>query len=140
MTTQRGAGLAQFSVRRGIPRWIAVPICCVLVGGACLRLYDYQHPAAWAVRQLWSPRPSDRIDAIHELEGSGRVDTEVAVPALIRALRDSDAGLRSGAAMALVSAVPGVVGGQPPTTTELRTVLNALVKGAGTARTRHSAP
>jgi HEAT repeat protein len=126
--SQRGAGLAQFSVRRGIPRWITVPICCMLAGGACLRLYDYQHPAAWAARQLWSPRLSDRISAIRELEGSGRVDTEVSVPALIRALTDTDAGVRAGAAMALVSAVPGVAGGQPPNTTELRTVLNALVK------------
>ena len=78
--------------RRGVPRWISIPVCCVSVGWACLKLYDYQHPAAWAARQLWSPRRTDRVGAIHELEGSGRVDTEVAIPALIRALKDPDAG------------------------------------------------
>ena len=73
--------------RRGVPRWFAVVGCCVLVVWACLTLYDYQHVAAPAARRLWSLDASDRLAAIHELEGSGRVDTGVAIPALIKALK-----------------------------------------------------
>ena len=70
--------------RRGVPSWIAVIGCGVLVFWACLRLNDHQHPAAQSARRLWSLQASDRIAAIKELEGSGRVDTDVAIPALIK--------------------------------------------------------
>jgi HEAT repeat protein len=102
--------------------------CCALIAWACLRVYDNQHAAAPAARRLWSLRATDRIAAIRELEGSGRVDSVVATPALIRALEDTDAEVRAGAAMALVSSVTGVAGGNSPTVTNVRSALRALVK------------
>ena len=114
--------------RKGVPRWIAVVGCCVLVVWACLTLYDYQHVAAPAARRLWSLDASDRLAAIHDLEGSGRVDTGVAIPALVRALKDKNAEVRTAAAMALVSAVPGVAEGDSPTAADVRAALDALVK------------
>jgi HEAT repeat protein len=110
----------------GVPRWIAVVGSCVLVFWACLRLFDHQHPAARAARGLWSLQPSERLAAIRELEGSGRVDTEVAIPALIRALENTDAEVR--AAAALVSAVPGTSGATAPMVTHVHAALRALVK------------
>ena len=112
----------------GVPRWIAVVGCCVFVSWACLRLFDYQHPAARAARGLWSLQASDRLAPIREQEGSGRVDTEIAIPALIRALEDTEAEVRAAAATALVSAIPGTSGATGPTVTNVRAALRALVK------------
>jgi HEAT repeat protein len=115
-------------LRGGVPRWIAVVGCCFLVFWACLRLYDHQHPAARAARGLWSPQRSDRLAAIRDLEGSGRVDTEVAIPALISALQDTDVEVRAAAATALVSAIPGVAGAAVPSGADVRATVEALVK------------
>jgi HEAT repeat protein len=101
--------------------------CCALVLWACLRLYDYQHPAARGARGLSSLQAVDRIAAIRELEGTGRVDADVAIPALIKGLEDTDAEVRASAAMALVSVVPGVGGGSAPTAEKVRAALRALV-------------
>jgi HEAT repeat protein len=118
-------------IRRGVPRWLILIGCCVLVFWACLRLYDYQHEAARAARGLWSLDAADRMAAVRELEGSGRVDPGVAIPALIQALGDTDREVRAAAAMALVSAVPGVRHGPTPAAKDVRAAVRALVKSLG---------
>jgi HEAT repeat protein len=114
--------------KRGLPRWITLIGCCVLLSWTCLRLYDYQHAAARGARGLWSLQPTERLAAVRELEGSGRVDPDVAIPALIRALQDTNPEVRATAAMALVSAVPGVRGGAVPTAEDISAAVRALVK------------
>ena len=114
--------------RRGVPRCIALLGCCALVFWSCLKLYDNQHVAARSARGLLSVQASDRIVAIHELEGSGREDTEVAIPALIRGLQDTDTEVRAAAATALISVVPGVGGANAPSERNVQAALRALVK------------
>jgi HEAT repeat protein len=119
--------------RKGVPRWIALLGCCALVFWSCLKLYDNQHAAAPSARRLLSLRASDRIAAVHELEGSGRVDTEVAIPALVRGLQNTDGEVRAaaGAATGLVSVVPGVGGDTGPSEKNIRATLMALINSLG---------
>jgi HEAT repeat protein len=113
--------------RKGVPRWIALLGCCAVVLWSCLKLYDSQHAAAPFARGLLSLQASERIAAVRELEGSGRVDAEVAIPALIRGLEDTDAEVRAAAAAALVSVVPGVGGTTGPSEKNVRATLMALI-------------
>ena len=119
---------ARWFLKRGVPRWVALAGCFFLIIWGCVKLYDHQHAAAPAARGLWSVKASDRILAIRELEGTGRVDTAVAIPALSSALEDTDGEVRAAAAMALVSVVPGTNGAAAPTGKVVRAVVRALVK------------
>jgi len=114
-------------IRRGVPRWVALLGCCAAAFWSCLKVYDYQHAAARSARALLSLNASERIAAIHEVEGSGRVDTEVA----IRGLQDADPEVRAAAAMALVSAVPGTRGSTGPSEKNVRATLKALINSLG---------
>ena len=77
--------------------------------------WESQHPAASAARRMQSAEASEPLKAIRELEGSGRADSAVAIPALINCLKDPDAQVRAAAAMAMVSVVSGVGTTRPAT-------------------------
>ena len=110
-----------------MPPWLTLVVCCGFGVWACLWLYDYQHEAAAAARGLWSVNASARLAAVRALEGSGRVDPEVAIPALIRGLKDTDLEVRLAAAEALVCVVPGAGGGPIPSKEDLNAALATLV-------------
>ena len=56
---------------------------------------------------MQSAEASERLKAIRELEGTGRADSAVAIPALINCLKDPDAQVRAAAAMAMVPVMSG---------------------------------
>jgi HEAT repeat protein len=58
-------------------------------------------PAKDAIRAMRSSYPSERVDAIVELQTSGVTNPETSIPPLVAALRDPDAKVRSTAASAL---------------------------------------
>jgi HEAT repeat protein len=102
--------------------------CIALCCWAKLSLHDNNHPAASAARGLWSFQASSRLAAVRELERCGRDDTEVAIPALIKGLGDSDAEVRVASAVALVSVVPGVDGVSATREKDVLDAVNALLK------------
>jgi HEAT repeat protein len=93
--------------------WSGVPgLAAVLLSGGVLvfawfGLWERNHPAAVPARGIRSADPSERLKAIHELEHIGGDDTEVAIPALVVGLSDSDAKVRATAAVALVTVING---------------------------------
>ncbi len=100
------------------------------LGWSWLHLWDHYHPAAPAERRLWSGEPQERIAAIDDLGRFGRDDIDVALPALINSLRDTDAQVRAAAAVALVSVVPGR-SGQGPRTQDIAAASSALLRTTG---------
>ena len=65
--------------------------------------WELKHPAATFARKVHAGDADARIATIHQLENVGKEDAEVAIPALIDGLGDPDVGVRSAAAMGLVS-------------------------------------
>jgi HEAT repeat protein len=106
---------AGFGEYRLVRSWSGVPglVAVLLSGGilflAWLGLWERNHPAAAAARGVRSAEPAGRLKAIRELEHIGAEDTEVAIPALIVALSDSDAEVRAAAALTLVTVINGAV-------------------------------
>ncbi len=88
-------------------------------------IWERKHPAAVSARKIQQGDAGARIAVIHELEGLGRVDPEVAIPALVVGLEDPDATVRAAAAMALVSATNGA-GAVESAYDEFRDAINAL--------------
>ncbi len=90
-------------------------------------IWERKHPAAASARKLQQGDAGARILVIHELEGLGRVDPEVAIPALVVGLEDPDATVRAAAAMALVSATNGA-GAVESAYGEVRDAVGALIR------------
>jgi HEAT repeat protein len=62
------------------------------------------------MRGVKSPEVKERMDAIRALEQAGRTNRDAAVPALLLAMRDPDAGIRAAAAKAMVSTMLPMAG------------------------------
>ena len=106
------AGTAEFRLFRlwsGVPGLVAVLLSGGILFLAWLGLWEKNHPAAAAARGVRASEPAARLKAIHELEHIGAEDTEVAIPALIVGLSDSEAEVRATAAMTLVTVINGAV-------------------------------
>jgi HEAT repeat protein len=86
----------------------ALVISVVVLWLGWLLMWENNHPAASAARGTQRATAAERLKAVHELEGTGPGDPEVAVPALIACLKDSDAEIRAAAAMAMISATSNV--------------------------------
>jgi HEAT repeat protein len=93
--------------RSGVPGLVALMLSGVVLFLVWLSLWERNHPAAAAARGMRKAEVAGRLKAIHELEHLGVEDAEVAIPALIAGLSDSNAGVRSAAALALVVVING---------------------------------
>ena len=86
-------------------------VALLLSGGvlflAWLAIWERSHPAAAAARGIRSEQVDARLKAVHELENLGAEDTEVAIPALIAGLSDSEAAVRAASAQGLVTVISG---------------------------------
>ncbi len=86
----------------GVRTLIALIACCALIFWAWRRVRESNDPVlaeaqaiqSKAIRALDSPKPSDRIAAIHELERLHKVDSAIAFRALTALLADSDYAVR----------------------------------------------
>jgi HEAT repeat protein len=95
----------------GVRTLVALVACCALIFWAWRRVRESSDPTlaeaqfiqARAIRALDSPRSSDQIAAIHELERLHLVDSAVAVRALTALLADSDYAVRLATAEAIGS-------------------------------------
>jgi HEAT repeat protein len=85
----------------GVRTLIVLVGCCGLVSWAARSLWESQHPSIAAARRLRSGSASDRVAAIRELERVGPGESNIAIPALIAALRETDADICLEAAQAL---------------------------------------
>jgi HEAT repeat protein len=81
---------------------LAIGVVVVAVGWRII--WERKHPAAAMARKVQQGDAGARIAAIHDLEGLGGVDPDVAIPALVVGLEDPDATVRAAAASGLVSA------------------------------------
>jgi HEAT repeat protein len=87
---------------------LLVPTLAILVALLASRgVWMKSHPASPAARQIQSREVSERIAALRDLARFGPEDPEVAIPALTAGLKDTDPGIRAGAATALITAVSG---------------------------------
>ncbi len=88
--------------------------------------HDFQSPPGITQPDGFrSLRPDKRVEAIRELEQTGRSNPKAAIPLLIRSLNDTDSTVRSTAALAFVSVVPGEAGA---TVEDFQTSFSALLK------------
>jgi HEAT repeat protein len=93
----------------GVRGLIVVVACGGFMSWAARTLWENEHPAVVAARGLQSSNPSDRETAVRQLLSSGLVDPDQAIPPLVTALGDSEAGVRIAAAEALGAMANGAV-------------------------------
>ncbi len=84
-----------------------IAIGALVLYGAWWIIWEHGHPAASAIRRLESEDAAGRMEALEELGSLGPHDPELAVPALMEALRDHDPTNRSKAAEDLGVAIMG---------------------------------
>ncbi len=107
-TTRSGA--ERRSARRfqtGVGGLLVVIACCGVVAWSARTVWESHHPAAAAARRLQFGTASQRARAARELMAAGVKEPRVAVVALVTALDDPAAEVRTAAAEAL-----GVIGGE----------------------------
>jgi len=91
----------RFRFQRGVRTLIVLVGCGGILGWILHAVWDQNRPAKVALRVLASSGPSERADAIRELERLGLGDSEIVIPPLITALKDRDAKVRTAAAVTL---------------------------------------
>jgi HEAT repeat protein len=80
------------------------------LGWVCLIVWDRYFAGEPWMRGVKSQYADERLTAVHELEQSGRMIRDAAVPALLKAMNDPDASVRAGAAKAMVSTMSPISG------------------------------
>ncbi len=91
----------------GVSGLVALLLSSGVLFLAWLAIWERSHPAAAAARGIRSEQVEARLKAVHELENLGAEDTEVAIPALIVGLSDSEAAVRAASAQGLVTVISG---------------------------------
>jgi HEAT repeat protein len=87
--------------RSGLRTLLVVAGCSGVLWWTVIVVLKESRPAKSAIRAMGSSDPSERVDAIRELETTGLGESQIAIPPLIVALADSDARVRAAAAIAL---------------------------------------
>ncbi len=91
----------------GVSGLVALLLSSGVLFLAWLAIWERSHPAAAAARGIRSEQIDARLKAVQELENLGAEDTEVAIPALIVGLSDSEAAVRAASARGLVTVISG---------------------------------
>lgn len=103
----RPPGSRRFQI--GMLGLIVAVACCGVISWAARTLWESQHPAAAAARELRSTDPGDRAGAARLLSSLGLADPDQAIPPLVDALGDPDAEVRGAAAAALGAIIAHLV-------------------------------
>lgn len=111
---------------RGLASLLALAVSGLILYLAWWVLWERSHPAASAARGVRQADAAGRLAAIRELAEIGAQDPDVAVPALILGLSDSQPANRAAAADGLAAAIPGG-GAVGPAPEQVQDALTALL-------------
>jgi len=91
----------RFRLRAGLRTVIVLVGCCGVLLWTAHIVWEENRPAKVMIRALESRDPSERVDAIRELEQVGLGDSGIVIPPLIAALGDTKVEVRTAAAITL---------------------------------------